>query len=69
MKYDKRALRRLRRQRGWEVSGLAKKTRLSPRTVYYLDKGMTVPTADTLAKLATVLDVSIEDFFVQKDAA
>lgn len=67
MKYDKRALRRLRTEKGLTRDEVARLAKLGSRTIYYLDKGMTSPRADTLARLATGLGVSVTAFFV--DAA
>jgi transcriptional regulator with XRE-family HTH domain len=69
MKYDKRSVRRLRRERGLEIAELAKKAKLAQRTVYYLDRGLTVPRADTLAALAGVFGVGVEAFYVTLEKA
>lgn len=69
MRYDRRALKRLREERGLELVDLAKRCGLGLRTLYYLDRGITVPRADTLGRLAHGLRVGVEEFFVRKDNA
>ncbi len=39
----------------------------SPNGYYYLETGRSKITAETLAKVATILGVPIEEFFVEKD--
>lgn len=46
------------------MTELAKQARMERQTVSYLERGVTTPRADTLAKLATALGVSIVEFFV-----
>lgn len=69
MKYDRRALRALRSKSGLTRDELANRARLSERTLYFLERGVTEPKASTLAKLAQALGVSVEAFFERKDAA
>lgn len=69
MKYNRKALKRLRRQRRIKVQELAERSDLAPGTVRYLDMGVTDPKASTLAKLATVLGCDIREFFVDDGAA
>lgn len=66
MRYDQRAVRRLREERGLSVPKLAKKARITPRTLNYIEKGFSEPRATTLAKLAVALEVSVEAFFARK---
>lgn len=67
--YDRRAPKRLREERGLSVGQLAKSSRLTERTIHYIEKGFSDPKATTLAKLARALGVSVEAFFVRKDTA
>lgn len=68
-RYDRRALKRIIAARALDEVELARAAGLSDRTVYYIARGVTDPKASTLAKLASVLGVSVEDFFVRKDKA
>lgn len=65
MRYDKFALRRLRKSKGIEVDELAHRAKVARGTVHYADRGVTIPRADTLAKFATALGVEIQDFYDQ----
>ena len=63
--YDKDALRRLREKRGLLLPELASLAGLAPNTVNYIERGVTAPRADTLAKLATALNVDVSKFFIR----
>jgi transcriptional regulator with XRE-family HTH domain len=63
MIYDKDALRRLMVARGFDIPALARAAGVMPRTVNYIVRGMTMPRADTLGKLAHALHVSVARFY------
>lgn len=63
MRYNKWALRRLRKAKGLKVEELAKRANVSRGAVLYADRGATIPRADTLGKIATVLQVSTDAFY------
>ena len=63
MKYDKRALRRIRTAKGLSRDQVAEVTGLALTTVMYIDRGITAPKAETLAALATALEVPVAAFF------
>lgn len=67
IKYDRRAPKRLREERGVSIGDLARASRLTERTIAYIEKGYSDPKATTLAKLAHALGVSVEAFFLRKD--
>lgn len=69
VRYDRKALRRLRSQRGLDVTRLALAAKMSKQNVSLLDLGHAEPRATTLAKLASALDVPIGAFFVEQGAA
>lgn len=62
-RYDKRAPRRLREATGLALEAAAAKAGLARQTLMYLERGMTVPRADTMAKLARVYGVDINAFY------
>lgn len=68
-RYDRRAFKRLRAERGLTLGEIARVSRLTERTVAYIEKGYSDPRASTLAKLAHALGVSIEAFFSRKEDA
>jgi transcriptional regulator with XRE-family HTH domain len=63
MKYDPKALRRIRAAKGLTLDELAASARLTKAGVSYIERGMVHPKASTLAKLATALGVGIAEFF------
>jgi len=63
LRYERRRLQRL--LRGQPLKALAQSSRLSLRTLRYLQQGVTVPRADSLGRLASVLGVGVETFFVE----
>jgi transcriptional regulator with XRE-family HTH domain len=65
-RYDRKAIRRLREERGLDLNAMIARSGLGARTLYYLDRGITVPRADTLARLAAALDVAVDSFYVDK---
>ena len=50
-----------------DLDEMARWTGLVRGTVRYLAMGVTSPNANTLAKIATVLEVPIQSFFVAND--
>lgn len=68
LRYDPRALRRLRLARGLDMVTVAKRARMTRSNVSMLDRGVTDPRAKTLAKLANVLGVSVQEFYRDLDA-
>lgn len=69
LRYDRRALKRLRAERQITLEALARSMRMTHPALSYIERGMTEPKASTLAKLASALDVPVDAFFVRKDAA
>lgn len=63
MKYDRRALRRLMTRRGVDLGTLAQQTRLSRVGLRMIEKGVAIPNAGTLARVATALRVPVGAFF------
>lgn len=45
------------------MSDLARRVDVSDDTVYRAEKGLNVPEATTLAKIAAELDISLDDLF------
>lgn len=68
MDYDKGALRRLMRERDWNDQKVADAAGVRVRTVNYIARGISVPKADTLGKLARALKVNVARFY-QRGAA
>lgn len=69
IRYDKRALQRMRAERGWTLDELARASRLTDRALLNIERGYADPKATTLAKLAHALGVSVEAFYIRKDTA
>lgn len=69
IRYDKRALQRMRAERGLTLDQLARVCRVTDRAILNIERGYADPKASTLAKLARGLGVSVEAFFVRKDTA
>lgn len=67
--YDRRAIKRFMVARDLDRKELAQRARLAVNTIHYLCLGVTEPKASTLARIATVLEMPIEAFFVAKDKA
>lgn len=65
-RYDRKALRRLREARGLSFQDLAARTKLRTQTLMYIERGITHPRVDTLAKIAVALDADITEFFITK---
>ena len=63
MRYDRRAVQRMREAKGWTRGHLARRARVTERTVIYIERGYSAPLATTLAKLAGALGVEIGAFF------
>lgn len=64
LKFSARIVRQLRQDRGWTLQDVAKRARIRPRTVLYVEKGHAEPKAKTLAGLAQAFEVPIDRFFV-----
>lgn len=62
-RYDKRALQRMREERGLTRGQIAKLARLTERTLSFLERGVTEPRASTIAKLSGALGTTPADFF------
>lgn len=67
LKFNHRTVRKIRKARGLSAAELAKAAKLTERTVNYIEKGYSDPRASSLARIASVLDVPIGTFFVQKE--
>jgi transcriptional regulator with XRE-family HTH domain len=64
MRYDRKAVRRLREQQGLDLKALAEKIGSSKQQAWMLDRGHQEPRASTLARLAVALNAAPGDFFV-----
>jgi transcriptional regulator with XRE-family HTH domain len=69
IKYDRRALRRIRLQRAITLQDLAVKAGMTPNAVGYIDRGVVDPKVSTIAKIATALEVDVREFFIVKEKA
>lgn len=67
MRYTARALKQLRSRKGWTRHELARRAGIERKTVEYLERGVTTPTARTLAKLCTALGANPNEFFTNGD--
>ena len=63
IKYAHRASTRLRLASGLSMGDAARLSRLTERTIAYIEKGYSDPKATTLAKLAHAYGVSVEAFY------
>lgn len=61
LRYERRHLRHLLKDQ--PLGSIARKAGLSRRTLHNLRRGIGVPRADSLGRLASVLGVSVESFF------
>lgn len=64
IKFDKRALRRLRTAKGLDVTTLAARAGCTKQNVSLIDRGLVEPKVSTLAKLAQSLEAVPEQFFL-----
>ena len=64
--YDRRALKRLMAERGLDPEQVSRLAGIARPTVSYLSRGVTVPKASTMAKLATALQVEVGVFFQRR---
>lgn len=62
-------IERLRVGRGWPRSELARRVRISRKTVYGIEKGYNRPSRETLQRIATELGVALADVMEDKPAA
>lgn len=57
-----RTVQRLRSERGWDQSALARRAKVSPSTISRLENGkLPNPSAAVLGKIATVFNLRVED--------
>lgn len=66
MRFDPTRLRAARAER--TIEDVAYHARISWRTLYRWERGETTPTARDLGRIATVLGVTIESFYVEESA-
>ena len=59
-------LKRIRKEKGFSQEQLAVKLNIVRQTVSKWEKGLSVPDADLLMKLAEVLDVTVDDLLGKK---
>jgi len=64
MKYDIQALKRLRERAGLRIDVLAHEAGMSENAVRLIERGVSIPRADSVASLATALGVEVQEFFV-----
>jgi transcriptional regulator with XRE-family HTH domain len=65
VEYLPTAVKTLRERRDLRIEDLAVRAHVSPRQLRYIEQGA-IPRADTLARLATALRVSIQAFFAKR---
>jgi transcriptional regulator with XRE-family HTH domain len=68
-RYDPKAPRRHREAAGLDMKVAALKAGIALQTLRYLERGMSVPRANTLARLASAYGVDVGTFFSRKDTA
>jgi transcriptional regulator with XRE-family HTH domain len=61
-------VRKLRKQKGWDLSDLAKATKASMTTLSEVERGLGNYRIGTLNRIAEALDVSVEDIYRMLDA-
>ena len=66
MKYDAQALKRLRARAGLRIDAFAMAAGMSENAVRLIERGVSIPRADSLASLAGALGVAVEEFFVEE---
>ena len=64
MKYDIQALKRLRERAGLRIDALAHEAGMSENALRLIERGVSIPRADSVASLATALGVEVQEFFV-----
>lgn len=64
-----KSLRALREERGWSQERLARRARLSVRTVARIERGKGAPSMATANKLAKALGVTIDDLLQPPEKA
>ena len=69
MLYDAERLKKLRIDRGWSREELAKRASLTTRALSNLERPVSEPKANTLARLSLALGVRLEAFFKKNGAA
>lgn len=62
-------IRAARRAKGLTQDGLAMRADRTPESISNLERGKTKPNLDTLIALASVLDLSLHDFFTPAQSA
>lgn len=67
MKYDVQALKRLRGRAGLRIDALATAAGMSENAVRLIERGVSIPRADSLASLAGALGVAVEEFFAVEE--
>ena len=63
-----RAIRHLRKEKGFSLNLLASRSGLSKGYLSKIENGMNAPTITTMARIATALEVDVTDFFMQQGA-
>lgn len=63
IRFDKRALRRLRTEQGLDITTLALRARCTKQNVSLIDRGIVEPKVSTLAKLAEAMGAVPAQFF------
>ncbi len=67
MKLDKeiigKKIRQIRRERGFSQEELSEKIDISPRHMCTIENGNSYPSIETFVRIASVLDIDINEFF------
>jgi transcriptional regulator with XRE-family HTH domain len=63
--YNRVAIRTLRLAREIDTDTLGRRARLTGRAIRAIERG-SIPRADTLGRIASVLGVGVETFYVQR---
>jgi transcriptional regulator with XRE-family HTH domain len=62
-RFEPRSIKRHRVARGLSLGECARRADIADQTLRYLERGVTHPRADTIARLASVLGVTPNDFY------
>jgi len=65
MRFDPRALQRLRKRRGWTIAQAAEKIGVSRQSISYFESGAVRPSAKTLGLMADVFRVPVGRFYTK----
>ena len=64
--FDRRVIRKLREDRGWNLSETAARIGMSQQNLGYIERGLVSPKASTVARLAEAFGVGVETFYTRR---